>query len=93
MSSIVSQVMAHSDRVFGHLLDHLTTHTWLTLDDLNVFSQNHGPLGPLLAPILVSILGFALSLLQLPLLQGQAPFFELQPPVLLTCSPFTRFCL
>ncbi|KAH7968148.1 hypothetical protein HPB52_006075 [Rhipicephalus sanguineus] len=39
MSSIVSQVMAHIDRVFGHLLDDLTRHTWLTLDDLNVFSQ------------------------------------------------------
>ncbi|KAH7955737.1 hypothetical protein HPB52_003420 [Rhipicephalus sanguineus] len=39
MSSIVSQVMAHIDRVFGHLLDDLARHTWLTLDDLNVFSQ------------------------------------------------------
>ncbi|KAL1440359.1 hypothetical protein MTO96_001186 [Rhipicephalus appendiculatus] len=39
MSSIVSEVMAHIDRAFGHLFDDLTTHTWLTLDDLNVFSQ------------------------------------------------------
>lgn len=39
MSSVVSQVMGHVDRVFGHLLDNLTTHTWLTLDDLNVFSE------------------------------------------------------
>ncbi|KAL3207797.1 hypothetical protein MRX96_039509 [Rhipicephalus microplus] len=29
MSSVVSQVMGHVDRVFGHLLDDLTTHTWL----------------------------------------------------------------
>ncbi|KAH7972156.1 hypothetical protein HPB52_007844 [Rhipicephalus sanguineus] len=48
ISSIVSQVMAHIDRVLGHLLDDLTTHTWLTLDDLNVFCQgsavhNRGP--------------------------------------------------
>ncbi|KAL1444752.1 hypothetical protein MTO96_029633 [Rhipicephalus appendiculatus] len=28
MSSIVSGVMAHIDRTFGHLLDDLTTHTW-----------------------------------------------------------------
>ncbi|KAL1458782.1 hypothetical protein MTO96_043465 [Rhipicephalus appendiculatus] len=38
MSTIISQVMAHIDRAFGHLLDDLKTHTWLTLDDLNVFS-------------------------------------------------------
>ncbi|KAL3260994.1 hypothetical protein MRX96_046202 [Rhipicephalus microplus] len=45
MPSVVSQVMGHVDRVIGHLLDNLTTHTWLTLDNLNVFSQavhNHG---------------------------------------------------
>ncbi|KAL3176380.1 hypothetical protein MRX96_039718 [Rhipicephalus microplus] len=35
MSSVVSQVMGHVNRVFGRL----TTHTWLTLDNLNVFSQ------------------------------------------------------
>ncbi|KAH8026682.1 hypothetical protein HPB51_024178 [Rhipicephalus microplus] len=35
MSSVVSQVIGHVNRVFGRL----TTHTWLTLDNLNVFSQ------------------------------------------------------
>ncbi|KAL1426730.1 hypothetical protein MTO96_018045 [Rhipicephalus appendiculatus] len=35
----MSQVMAHIDRVLGHLLDDLTTHTWLGLDDFNAFSQ------------------------------------------------------
>lgn len=39
MPSVVSQVMSHVDRVIGHLLNNLTTHTWLTLDNLNVFSQ------------------------------------------------------
>ncbi|KAH7934570.1 hypothetical protein HPB51_029064 [Rhipicephalus microplus] len=45
MPSVVSQVMSHVDRVIGHLLNNLTTHTWLTLDNLNVFSQYQAVMG------------------------------------------------
>ncbi|KAM7290141.1 hypothetical protein ISCGN_026807 [Ixodes scapularis] len=33
MSSIVGQVLKHIDGTFGHLLDDLTTHSWLSLGD------------------------------------------------------------
>ncbi|KAG0427280.1 hypothetical protein HPB47_025656 [Ixodes persulcatus] len=39
MSSIVGQVLTHIDGTFGHLLDDLTTHSWLSLGDLERFAR------------------------------------------------------
>ncbi|KAM7291846.1 hypothetical protein ISCGN_028417 [Ixodes scapularis] len=38
MSSIVGQVLNHIDGTFGHLLDDMTTHSWLSLGDLERFA-------------------------------------------------------
>ncbi|CAN7945539.1 unnamed protein product, partial [Ixodes hexagonus] len=39
LSSIVGQVPAHIDDTFGHLLDDLTNHSWLSLADLHRYSR------------------------------------------------------
>ncbi|KAG0422487.1 hypothetical protein HPB47_001691 [Ixodes persulcatus] len=39
MPSIVGQVLRHIDGTFGHLLDDLTTHSWLSFGDLKRFAR------------------------------------------------------
>ncbi|XP_064485836.1 uncharacterized protein LOC135398351 [Ornithodoros turicata] len=39
LSSVLKHVFAHIDGTFGHLLDKLNNHTWLTLDTLELFAE------------------------------------------------------
>ncbi|KAG0439392.1 hypothetical protein HPB47_016665 [Ixodes persulcatus] len=39
MSSIVAKLFGHIEGTFGHLLDDLTTHRWLSVDDLADFAD------------------------------------------------------
>uniref|UniRef100_L7M5K8 Uncharacterized protein n=1 Tax=Rhipicephalus pulchellus TaxID=72859 RepID=L7M5K8_RHIPC len=39
ISSVVSKVMSHIEYYFGHLLADLTVHSWMNLENLELFSQ------------------------------------------------------
>ncbi|KAH7955283.1 hypothetical protein HPB52_000087 [Rhipicephalus sanguineus] len=44
ISSEVSKVMSHIEYYFGHLLADLTVHSWMNLQNLELFSQRYNAL-------------------------------------------------